>query len=544
MRRFGQAARLPNSELHQLRTMIDQFTKMAAAQPHLLKQASGRFRNFVTNFWDVLHPGKQFVGGWVPDAICEHLEAITRGDITRLLINVPPGFAKSMLTNVFWPAWEWGPKGMSSQKYISASYGMNLAVRDMRFCRDLIKSEQYQQLWPLKFAEDQDLKENYALTTTGWRKATSIGSDLTGWRGTRIIVDDPHSVKTAESDAHRAEARFWFTETTPTRFEDQEHPVYVVIMQRLHEEDISGIIIEQLVEQEGWTHLCIPMEYEPKFVSYTPVPNKEREPERVKRVKEPGEPVPYFVPDPNGQQLYRHDPRTEDGELAWPERFSRKAVEELKVRFRSNGGSYAEACQLQQRPVPRGGGIFPKDAFIIVNEAPKCVKTVRGWDLAATASSDAAYTVGLKMGKLPGTGWVILDVCRLQGTPGAVEQAIRECAERDGHNCSISIPQDPGQAGKAQKAHLAQMLAGYDVSFTPETGSKVDRARPLASQVEAGNIQIVRAPWNDAFLAEAGLFPNGKFLDQIDAASRAFSHLYTHHDTTEGISLVAGELIT
>ena len=268
-------------------------------------------------------------------------------------------------------------------------------------------------------------------------------------------------------------------------------------------------------------------------------------PEKVRRVKEDGEPIPYFVKDTKGgQTMYRQDPRTVEGELAWPERFSRKAVEELKARFRSTGGTYAEACQLQQRPVPRGGGIFPRDSFIFLAEAPRVRRVVRGWDLAATASADAAFTVGVKMAEMMDGRWCILDVCRFQGTPMEVEQNMRRCAEQDGYGVPISIPQDPGQAGKAQKSHLAKVLAGFTVHFSLESGPKVERASGLASQAEAGNLCLVRAPWNDAFIAEAALFPNGKFLDQVDAASRAFAYLQADNNPLDGISVAAGYAIT
>ena len=201
-------------------------------------------------------------------------------------------------------------------------------------------------------------------------------------------------------------------------------------------------------------------------------------------------------------------------------------MEELKQTFRAQGGTYAEAAQLQQRPAPRGGGLFKREHFLSVDRRPDVGRIVRGWDLAASTGRTAAYTVGVKLmlsfGKL-----YILDVVRKRCTPGEVEDLIRTCAQQDGKQVAISIPQDPGQAGKAQKSRLAAILHGYNVSFSPETGAKDDRAIPVAAQAEAGNVHILRGAWNDAFLAEVQLFPTSEYKDQVDALSRAYAHLLT-----------------
>lgn len=497
---------------------------------------------FVRLAWHVLHPNTPFIGGWAIETMCRHLEAVSRGDITKLLINVPPGCTKSMLTNVFLPAWEWGPRGMPHLQYLSASYEKGLTTRDLVYCRDLIKSEWYQDKWPIKFKADDDGKSSYSNTKRGWRFATSVGAGTTGRRGQRFIIDDPHSVGLAESDTERATTRFWFTETTPTRFTDPKQAVYIVIMQRLHESDISGLIIDQM---KGWTHLVLPMEYDAedgKYRCMTAVPNPNAEPRRVRRVRADGDPIPYYVDDHEGELLWPQDPRTEDGELLWPERFDEDSVEDLKSHFAAEGGSYAVSCQLQQRPVPRGGGMFQRKDFTVIDRAPDdLVSVCRGWDLAASTTKQSAYTCGFKLGRRPAGGYVILDVERFRGGPGEVMRRILATAERDGIECPISLPQDPGQAGKSQKAYMASELDGYAVHFSPETGSKEDRARPLSAQAEAGNLDMVRGAWNDALLAEACMFPAGKYKDQIDAASRAYSYLVMNQ--TSAISIEGGEVV-
>lgn len=461
---------------------------------------------FIKRGWHALEPGKEFVSGWAVDAICEHLEAVTRGEITRLLINVPPGCTKSMTTNVFWPMWEWGPKNRPHYRYISTAVTQDLPIRDMVRSRDLAHSEWFSEHWGdrFEFKGDVNAKVRYENNHTGWRHAIGVGGNVIGQRGDRIIVDDPHSKESAESEKKRENALLWFSETLPTRLNDLDKSAIVVIMQRLHERDISGLI---LAKELGYEHLCLPMEFEPDH--------------------------------PHLSTRFT-DPRKKDGELLWPERFSPTAVEQLKEAFRSKGGSYAEAGQLQQRPVPRGGGMFREKDFVIADgPAPEGAMRVRGWDLAASTGTSAAYTVGAKIAKWQGRYW-IEDVVRFRGTPYEVEQRMLQTAQRDGRAVKISIPQDPGQAGKAQVRSLVANLAGFNVHSSPESGDKALRATGLAAQVEVGNVSLVQAPWIDAFIAEASLFPNGEFLDQIDACSRAFDELVKRRD--DDLALVPAQI--
>lgn len=449
--------------------------------------------DYIRLLWPVLEPGRTFVEGWAVSAICEHLEAVSRGEIRKLLINVPPGCMKSLTTNVFWPTWEWGPCNRPSLRYVSASYAEQLTVRDNRRARLLIESDQYQGLWGdrFKFVGDQNTKMRFDTDGTGFKIATSVGGMATGERGDRLIVDDPHNVKDAESPAIREATLQWFTEVFSTRTND-DSAAFVVIMQRVHERDLSGLI---LAKELGYEHLMLPMEYESERKCSTCI---------------------GFT-----------DPREEDGELLWPERFSRDHIEtDLKPALRAWGGTYAEAGQMQQRPAPRGGGMFQRKDFNFVDAPPPVARRVRGWDFAATKDA-GAYTAGVKLSIDPAGRLYLEDVTRGQWTPGAVESNLLATAGQDSAAVTIDIPQDPGQAGKFQKTHFIQKLVGYTVHSSPETGSKEDRARPLAAQAEGGNLYVVRGTWNDAFINEATLFPQGQFKDQIDAASRAFARLVT-----------------
>jgi predicted phage terminase large subunit-like protein len=441
--------------------------------------------DFAKRAWPILEPATPLKWGWALDAICLHLEAVTDGRITHLLMNVPPGTMKSLLTGVIWPAWEWGPRGMPQSRFLGTAHKQDLAVRDSMKCRRLIQSRWFQTLWPMPLTSDQNAKTKFENEATGFREAMAFTS-LTGSRGDRVILDDPLSADDANSEAALRAAELTFTEALPSRVNSDKSAI-VVIMQRLHERDTSGIILDRKLP---YVHLCLPMRFEADRRCVTPI----------------------FA-----------DPRTQDGELLFAERFSEDQVSLLETTM----GTYASAGQLQQRPSPRGGGMFKREWFPVVGAAPAGTQWVRAWDLAATDSATAAWTAGVKMGKAPDGRFYIDDVRRIQGSPADVERLIVATASQDGQLVRGSLPQDPGQAGKAQVQYLIRQLAGFVYSASPETGDKETRAAPLAAQAEAGNVSLIQGDWNQAFIDEAATFPRGKFKDQIDAASRAFSELLT-----------------
>lgn len=426
--------------------------------------------------------------GWHVDALCDHLEAVTREEIIRLLINIPPGLMKSLLVSVMWPAWEWGPRGMASMRYLTTSYAEKYVKRDSRRMRDLVQSEWYRSLWP-EVELNRAGEMSFENTRRGWREGVPFKS-MTGGRGDRVIIDDPHSTETAESEAERESTTRIFRESVPTRLNNPAKSAIVVIMQRLHEKDVSGVIEDLGL---GYEHLMLPMEFEPERRCRTSI---------------------GFV-----------DPRTTAGELLFPERFPRETVERDKKVL----GSYAAAGQLQQRPTPREGGMFKRSWFEVVDAAPATTKRVRRWDIAATDSTEASdpdYTVGLRLSEKDGI-YYVEHIVRDRVSPAGVERMIRNTASTDGRAVRIVIPQDPGSAGKAYANALIRALAGYVVRAERETGSKEQRAEAVAAQAEAGNVKLVRGDWNEAFLEEVGMFPGGAHDDQVDTLSGAFAALLT-----------------
>ena len=280
---------------------------LEAAERELCRRS---LAEFAKRAWRVLEPAAELKWGWALDAICLHLEAVTEGRITRLLMNVPPGSMKSLLTGVIWPAWEWGPRGMPEMRFVGTAHEETLAIRDSRRCRDLIKSEWYQSLWPVKLASDLDGKREFGNDKKGIRQARAFTS-MTGVRGDRIILDDPISADNANSAAKLEAARIAFTETLPTRVNSDKSAI-VVIMQRLNEADVSGVILSMGLP---YVHLCIPMRFEPERRCVT--------------------------------AIGWSDPRTEEGELMFPERFGEIQVSELE-RTLGSGDQHQHALGARQ----------------------------------------------------------------------------------------------------------------------------------------------------------------------------------------------------
>lgn len=456
------------------------------------------FAEFVKAAWHVIEPGTPLKWNWHLEAMCAHLEAISRGLLRpRLIINVPPGSSKSTIVSVLWQAWEWGPLGKRHLRYVTTSYDLVNVKRDTGKTLDVIRSAWFQSLWP-----EVELKTagvmSYSNYDTGSRLGVAFKS-VTGKRGDRLIVDDPHSVLGAESETQRDSAVTAFIEGGLNRTNDWETSAIVIVMQRLHENDLTGAL---LARDYGFIHLMIPMEFEEARRCTTPLQ----------------------VPDPDqpGQTKDWTDPRSYEGEIMDPVRVPPAAIADLK-----KSGEYMWNGQYQQRPAPREGGMFKVDLIDIVDHAPAGGETWAGWDLAGSKRKKSPYTVRVLMTRVGGDIYV-RHVERRQANPTEVEAMIEEISIRDRAevpSVKISIPQDPGFGGKAFKWRVSEILMGFNYICTPETGDKVTRAEPFSAQVGAERVHLVRGAWNAAYVEELRNFPGASLKDQVDASSRAFSEL-------------------
>lgn len=445
---------------------------------------------FIQEFWSILEPKKELRFGWALRAMCKHLEAVTAGKIQFLMMTVPPGMMKSLVM-VFWTAWEWGPCERPDIQVLATSYSQPNVLRDNLKLRRLIESDKFQAIWALKLRDDQNAKGKFENVGSGFSEARPFSS-MTGGRGDRVKIDDPHSTETAESDTERQAAVRIFREGISDRLNDVTTSAIVLIMQRLHEQDVAAVAKELDI---GFIHLNLPMEFEPEAKCQTYVDG----------------------------ELFFQDPRTEDGELLFPERFPATEIERLKKAK----GSYAYSGQYQQRPTPRSGGMFQRGDFEIVDAVPTGAKRCRAWDFAATQPKPGKkpdWTVGLRMAYHGGT-FYIEDVRRDQWSPADVEKNLKNTASQDGIMVRIRMPEDPGAAGKSDAATKVKLLAGYNVATIRPTGEKSVRAKPASAQAEAGNVKLLRGSWNDIFLDEVCSFPNAPNDDQVDAFADALNEL-------------------
>ena len=459
-------------------------------------QAEASLHAFIVQMWGCMD-SSTFKDNWHIRVICEHLEKVANGEIKRLLINIPPRHQKSLSVSVAWPAWMWLRN--PGHKFLFASYAHELSVRDSVNCRKVIQSPLYQERWGDRFRlrDDQNTKARFDNDHGGRRLATSVGGTLTGEGGNIIVIDDPISADDVRSSTGRQRTIDWWREVMATRLNDPDKGAFVIIMQRLHEADLSGYLLDN--EPELWTHLCLPARYEA-----------------------------------NHPHAWAGDPRREGGELdhrshdglLWPSQFTEIAQSVLEKSM----GAYAVAGQQQQRPVPREGGMFQRAWFEISDGVPIHARYLRYWDLAVTApkgGSDPDWTVGLLMAEQDGVFW-IADVVRFRGSPLDVENGVKHTADVDGRGTPIYIEEEGGGSGKFVIDHYQrQVLPGFAVRGDRPTAAKEVRASPFSAASESGNVKLVRARWNAEFLDEVeGAFGNGgAHDDQIDAAAAAHALL-------------------
>jgi len=481
---------------------------------------------FVREFWSIVEPGVPFIEGWAINAVCAHLEAVTRGEIKRLLINIPPRMSKSTMVGVFWPAWEWGPMGLGHLHYLATSFSGPNVNRDTGKMMRLVESEKYQRLFGTERTAPDGRKVEGITPSSKWGEKlirNSAGgqregrpfSKTTGAGGDRLIVDDPHDTEAAESDTQRTTTVRTFREGVSDRLRDPVTSAIVVVMQRLHERDVSGAILSLGL---GYVHLNLPMEFEATR-------------------KEGGRLIDARCRTYVDGDLFFEDPREADGDLLFPERFPRDTVE----GYKKGKGSYGYAGQYQQRPTAREGGLFKREWFegdgspgtskiVQPHEVPPLTAEVRAWDFAATAqtaTNDPDRTASCRMGRTGDGRFYVLHASVFQLSPAMTEGRVRATAESDTKRIPQRIPEDPAAGGKYLVRDIVRVLVGFIVRAVRVSGqgSKETRAQPLATQAEHGNVYLVQGEWNQPWLDEVCNFPNGRYDDQVDAAADAFNDL-------------------
>lgn len=396
------------------------------------------------------------------------LDRVTRGEIDRLMLFLPPRHGKSECATVRYPVWrmECDPK----LTVIVGAYNKMLADNFSRKARRIAKGR-------LELDTERKAADEWMTTAGGVFRGAGVGTGVTGKGAKLIIIDDPvKSREEANSQAYRDRVWNWYRDDLYTRLEPGG--AIVLIMTRWHEDDLAGRILAS-EDAPNWTVVSLPALAE------------------------------------EGDALGRAP-----GDALWPDRFDAVDLE----RIRTVLGTPSFTALYQQRPTALEGGLFKRAWFRIVDAPPATAKRVRYWDKAGT-EGDGDWSCGVRMARTPEGRFLIENVTRGQWSALDRERIIRQMAELDGRTMPLWVEQEPGSGGKESAETTIRSLAGWSVRAERVTGDKVTRAQPFAAQAEAGNVDLLRGEWNAAFLDELTMFPNGRHDDQVDASSGAFAKL-------------------
>lgn len=496
---------------------------------------------FVCHFWDIVEPSNPLIDGWVPRAICEHLQAVTENKLQRLLINVPPGCMKSLLSCVFFPAFEWGPRNMPSMRYAAFSYTSTLTERDNDRLMHLISHPRYREFWGDNFTAyggQVKVKNDH----TGWKLATSLSGVGTGERADRLLLDDLNNVKEAESKAILESTNKWIREVMPTRLNHLAKSAIINIQQRTAEDDATGTLVSA---RDDWTWLMIPMLYDS---------------------------VRHCSTD-----IGWADPRTIDGQPCWEDRFPAAEV----VKLEKEMGPYAWAGQMQQSPAPRGGGIIKNEWWNDwpAKQTPPLDYIVASLDTAMTEKEESDYSALTIWGSFQSGGSIVGDETmgydfvagsdlfsdegpgRLAVTsaslpkilllyawkerldlPALVEKVITTCLK---YRCDTLVVENKAH-GHAVNQTIREMLARKPFSVVMYDPRKYgDKSARLYAVQHLFSEGLIYAPldkaWADMVVQNVAQFPRGAHDDLVDTVSMALQHLRMRgfaprkEDAVEGI---------
>lgn len=433
-----------------------------------------RLAAFTQKTFRTVDPGTAYLHNWHIDLVADYLEACTRREIKRLIINIPPRSLKSVSVSIAWPAWLLGKK--PSERIVAASYSDRLALKHSVDCRLVIQSEWYRRIFPsVVLTGDQNEKSKFVTTARGQRFATSVGGTATGEGGSFLICDDPLNPLQAASKVMRDAANGWFDQTFYSRLDDKENGVIVVVMQRLHANDLTG----HLLAKGGWEHLSLPAVAETRTVINFG---------RVRKTREPGD-------------------------LLHAEREGPEAIE----RAKRDMGSYAFAGQYQQRPAPAEGGIFKSDWFRRFDRPQaQYEQIVQSWDTAYKPGQlndpSVCTTWGIRQ-----DGFDLLQVVvRRLEYPDLKALVLKQAAD---WNPGAILIEDKA-SGQSLLQDLRRETVLPLIAIQP-LADKITRASAVSATVEAGRMFLpVQAPWLADFESELLTFPNAPHDDQVDSVSQ------------------------
>lgn len=452
-------------------------------QAELIRQAKYEIKlednlyEFVQEAWEYVDCDN-FIPTYHIKVVCDHLQAVADGKIKRLIINIPPGFAKSLLVSVMYPAWMWLKNPQHC--FLTGANSSILATRDTVRSRDLIKSDWYQYLWAKMFAfsSDQNQKTYYTNDKKGHRFSFSTSSNFTGWRANTILLDDPLSFNDKYSKVKREKVNNMVGGGLMTRLKNQREDSIISMGQRLHFEDVTAF----LMKKGGCELLNLPLEFMEATQAKTSIFTDDRK----------------------------------EGELLWPERWDAAMVKDIKRDL----GSVEYEAQYQQNPGDLTGGIINLNWFKYYKALPAFDRVVDSWDTAFGEKQENDFSVGTTWGVTKNMFYLINVYKKQVGMP-ELKRAIVDIHNKFGS--SKILVEDIG-SGKSVVQELTFMTTLPFIKVTPER-CKVTRAHAAAPTVEAGNVSLPdEAPWLFDFKEELRMFPAAAHDDQVDSFTQFINH--------------------
>jgi predicted phage terminase large subunit-like protein len=435
---------------------------------------------FIHRTFQTVTPAQSYLPNWHIDAMAWHLEQCAIGDIKRLVITLPPRSGKSICASVAFPAWVLGRD--PSKRIICASYSENLASKHAGDCRTVMESDWYRRTFPVtRISRDKNMELNYMTTRQGFRYSTSVGGTLTGRGGNLIIVDDPIKPEEAMSEAKRSTVNNWFDSTLYSRLDSKRDDVIILIMQRLHVDDLAGYVMPR----EPWVHLNLPA-----------IADSD---ERIQIGKD------EF-----------HQRRV--GDLLHEDREPRDVLENLK----STLGSFNFSAQYQQCPVPLEGELVKWSWFQFFDVRPARVpndRIIQSWDTASKSKELNDYSVCTSW-LVQGNSYYLFDVLREKLDYPDLKRRVLDHAAR--HNANSVLIEDKGSGTSLIQDICQENNSGMPnpIGVVPE-GDKITRMSAQSAKIEARQVYLPKqAPWLGDLKAELLQFPHGRHDDQVDSVSQ------------------------
>jgi len=436
------------------------------------------FASFARRAFAELNPQTRFLFGWHVEIIAAKLAALLDGRIRRLVINLPPRHLKSHLASVAFPAWCLGRN--PSAQILCVSYAQELADKLSRDCRRIVASDWYRQLFPTRLSPQRQAVLEFETTAQGCRIATSVGGVLTGRGADIIVIDDPLKPEEALSQAQRQAANEWYDHTLYSRLNDKRTGAIVLIMHRLHEDDLVGHVLAQ----EDWEIVRLPA------------------------IAEDDE--TFVVDSLLGPRCFQR----RQGEALHPAREPVPMLEQIRRTI----GEFNFAGQYQQMPAPLGGGLVKAAWFrhYAAEERLPFERIVQSWDTASKATELSDFSVCTSWGIL-GKNLYLLDVQRSRMEYPELKRAVRAQCER--YRPSVVLIEDKASGTQLIQELIAEGL--YAVTRYQPQSDKVMRMHAQTAMIENGFVYLPdTAPWLAPYLHELTTFPNGRHDDQVDSTAQ------------------------